>query len=468
MANDARALPAGEGAVKLPHLGAQVLAALGPSPTRLTERAVKRIKRGLPIPQEQDVVWADVTFGTRTHGVAVTGQGLFLKDGPSGEEDDDVDWSQEQGAGYHYLRWRNFDPSVLSVRARRAYIAGVACEDTEKFYKLAQQCVRMAHADDGALEQAKEALAEGAAGLRLARGTVSAYGKTAAATWEACKRAFEQAGEKEPGALCVCEVPLTQYDAVLKRAKGAIAAGKLPGAGDARLAGMLVRKGAFTYRQAMNVAKTRRVQGLSCDEAAGQVRYAGADGVSAAILAWLSGRSAVRGLNQDEQVGLDGVALTATQAAGGIAAATPKTAQDNMLDMAADTVISSAGRSVGFAGARALTSALGVAAGPVGAIAGLALGNICGEAVPQAVSMAKGLFVEPAEQVYGRMFDAVLRNVVFEHALTQAEQAVLGVFMRKVDPRAYQALLASLRESATQEQDIRDFIEPAVAAVRSR
>ena len=248
----------------------------------------------------------------------------------------------------------------------------------------------------------------------------------------------------------------------------AIKAGKVAGCDDVRLAGILVRKGAFTYRQAMNLAKAGHIRGLSYVALEDAVRYTGANGLSAAVLEWLSGRAAVRGLNEDQDVSLTGVAQAAAQAAGGIAAVTPKTEQDNVLSMTADTVISSAGRSVGVAGARAITGALGMAAGPVGAIAGLALGNICGEAVPQAVNMAKGLFMEPAEQVLGRMFDAVVRNMVFEYAFTQAEQAVLGVFLRKVDPRAYQALLASLRESETQEQDIRDFIEPAFEAVRTR
>ena len=104
MATSVKTLPASTGGVKLPYLGAQVLAALGPTQTKLTERAIKHIKKTLPVPCEQDIIWADVTFGTRTHGLVVTGQGIFLKDGPSGEEDDDVDWSQDDGAGYHYLR----------------------------------------------------------------------------------------------------------------------------------------------------------------------------------------------------------------------------------------------------------------------------------------------------------------------------------------------------------------------------
>ena len=465
MATEAKALPSGEGAVKLPYLGAQVLAALGPTQTKLSERAVKRIKKTLPVPVEQEIVWADVTFGTRTHGVVVTGQGLFLKDGPSGEEDDDTDWSQEEGAGYHYLRWRNFDPSYIDMRKSGPRIAGVPCCDAEKFEKLARQCVRLTHASDKALEQAKEALTEGG-GIRLARGIESVYWKSAALTYKGCLTAFEQAGKT--GALRVVEVPLTQYDAVLGRVKTAIEKCLVTGCDDARLAGVLVRKGAFTYRQAMNMAKAGRIRGLSCDEAAGEVRYAGANGLTAAALEWLAGRSVVHGLENDQDVSLTGVAQASAEAAGGIAAVTPRTQQGNMLDFAADTLVSSAGRSVGFAGARAITSALGAAAGPVGAIAGFALGNICGEAAPQAVSMAKGLFMEPAEKVYGRMFDAVLRNMVFEYAFTQAEQAVLGTFMRKVDPRAYQALLASLRDSDAQEQAIRDFIEPAFTAVRAR
>ena len=465
MPSDPAALPRSCEAARLPYLGAQVLAALGPSPTKLGERAVRRIKKGLPVPAEQDVLWADVTFGTRTHGVVLTGQGLFLKDGPSGEDDDDLDWSQDEGAGYHYLRWRNFDPGLLGVRAGTARIAGKRCVDNEKFLELARECTRLAHSAERADEQAKRALQE-AGEVRVARGVTSAYRKTAAATFKACRQAWEAGARAEM--LVSVEVPATQYDAVLQHTRTAIEDGKVAGCEDARLAGLLVRKGAFTYRQAMNVAKTGRVAGVAFDEHEEAVVCRAATGMSVAIMGWLSGRSAVRGLDEDQEVGLSGVAQVAAQAAGGVDAVKPKTSQENALDFATANVISSAGRSVGFAGARAITSALGAAAGPVGAIAGFALGNLCGEAAPQAFDMAKGLFVEPAEKVLGRMFDAVLANIVFEHAFTQAEQAVLGVFLRQVDPRAYQGLLASLRESDEQEQLIRDFLAPAIAAVRTR
>ena len=48
MATSVKALPASTGGVKLPYLGAQVLAALGPTQTKLTERAIKHIKKTLP------------------------------------------------------------------------------------------------------------------------------------------------------------------------------------------------------------------------------------------------------------------------------------------------------------------------------------------------------------------------------------------------------------------------------------
>ncbi len=465
MPSEPAALPRACEAARLPYLGAQVLASLGTSPTKLGERAVKRIKNGMPVPAEQDILWADVTFGTRTHGVVLTGQGIFLKDGPSGEDDDDLDWSREEGAGYHYLRWRNFDPGYLSVRAGSAYIAGKRCVDNDKFLELARECVRLAHSAEKADEQAKRGLQE-AGEVRVAHGVTSVYRKTAAATFKACRQAWE-AGARV-GMLVSAEVPSTQYDSVLQRTRAGIENGAIEGCEDARLAGLLVRKGAFTYRQAMNVAQTGRVRGVAFDEAEQAVVCKGALGMSAALAEWLSGRAAVRGLNEDQEVGLSGVAQGAAEAAGGVDAVKPKTAQENALNFATANVISSAGRSVGFAGARAITSALGAAAGPVGAIAGFALGNICGEAAPQAFEAAKGLFVEPAEKVLGRMFDAVLANMVFEHAFTQAEQAVLGVFLRQVDPRAYQGLLATLRESDEQEQLIRDFLAPAIAAVRTK
>ena len=148
------------------------------------------------------------------------------------------------------------------------------------------------------------------------------------------------------------------------------------------------------------------------------------------------------------------------------AANASQVAQAQAANFIVDNAASTAGRTVGAAGARVLTAAMGVTFAPLALAASFALGDVCGKAGSQAVSMAKDLLFEPEAQIYGRLLDGILQNVIFEYALTEAEQALLAQLMAKVDPQVFQQLGAALRESSEQEQQVRALAVPLCEAVR--
>lgn len=52
---------------------------LGDSPYELSPKSMKRIKRIFPIPQEFEILWADVETGLRPSGIVCTDKGVFIK-----------------------------------------------------------------------------------------------------------------------------------------------------------------------------------------------------------------------------------------------------------------------------------------------------------------------------------------------------------------------------------------------------
>ncbi len=517
-------LPAAPPLTRMPYVATQLLAELGESETELTARAVKRIRSSFPVPVEQEVLWADVAFGTRPHGLVLTDAGIFFKDGPADDDagDDDEEeglgsffarslrespvgtalatWGagdegedgdeglvEEEGTGYRYVRWENFDPALVSRKDGRVTIGGAPFMDQARFRRLANGCIRITN---------RRVLMR-RAGKKAARGVLgpdapvrSVCRSSAARTFGWC---FDEEGfyrffgtpygEEAPWYV---EVPADQYDAVLQRMRRKIADGWVPGLDDPDAAGALVRRGAFTYLQAANLAKTGRVPGVSFKPATGSVVVAGGSGsLGERLSAWLAVRSGgavapdgagghVGGVVGAGVVGEDGnpgapTDLVAAALADG-AARRPGdpmgAAKANAVRLVAGNAASAAGYTVGSVGARVLATAAGVTFAPVALAASFVLGNACGKAGAQAVSMAKDLIFEPEERVYARLLDGVFANVVFEHALTDAELSAAGVLMGKVDPRMFQALGASLRETDRQERELRAFLEPLCAAVR--
>lgn len=516
-------LPAAPAPARMPYVAAQLLVELGDSQTELTARAVKRIRSSFPVPVEQEVLWADVAFGTRPHGLVLTDVGIFFKDGPADEDEDededlgstvvrslrgsvvgtalarwgapgDADGShagsvggEEEGTGYRYVRWENFDPALVSRRDGKVTVGGEPFLDQPRFRRVANGCIRIVN---------RRTLMR-RSGKKVSRDVLgpdtpirSVCRKTVAKTFAWCfddegfYRFFGTPyGEEAPWFV---EVPADQYDAVLQRMRRKIADGWVPGLDDPDAAGALVRRGAFTYLQAVNLAKTGRVPGVAFKPQTGSVVVAGGRGsLGERLGAWIAARSggtvssdaaggSVGGVVGAGVAGDDGTPAAPTDL---VAAALADGAARNPADpmgaakagaarFVAGNAASAAGYTVGSVGARVLATAAGVTFAPVALAASFVLGNACGKAGAQAVSMAKDLIFEPEERIYARLLDGVFANVVFEHALTDAELAAAGALMAKVDPRMFQALGAALRETDAQERELRAFLEPLCAAVR--
>lgn len=84
------------------------------------------------------------------------------------------------------------------------------------------------------------------------------------------------------------EVPSDQYDAAINVMKDKISSGQVPGVTDPEQAGEIVRKGHFTYDQAVNLAKSNTIESLTYDAVNGAVIATNAFGITATITFALS------------------------------------------------------------------------------------------------------------------------------------------------------------------------------------
>lgn len=513
-ARQGRLLPAGSGAPARPYVAAQILADLGETPMPLASPVVKRIRSTFPVPAEQQVLWADVALGTRSHGLVLTDAGLFLKDGPaSGDEDDDDEddgWrgalrtiarstvftnekdggtrpggdageavsTEQDGLGYLYIRWESFDAARVSHVDGAPTLDGARFLDGEPFRALAMACVRVSNRRVRA-RRAARACPEARPLREAGAPSRSVCRSSARRTLDWC---FDGDGlykfyadeDGEPGRPLVLEVPADQYDAALVRMRAAIRDGRVPGLEDPDAAGALVRRGDFTFLQASNLAGTGRVPGVSVNPKTGSVVCRDEGGLSRALAAWLRGREALgAGVLDQEDAARGAASQAAAQALTQGAQAQEQASKDPRVAtgeaaarMAAGTVASSAGYAMGATASRAVLSAVGMASGPLAMVASMALGDVVGRAGNEAMAMAKDMLVEPREAVMARLFNGVLSNVVFEHALTGAEQELLARLIERAGQQVFLRLGAELAREPEQERSIRALIEPMVAAVR--
>lgn len=79
------------------------------------------------------------------------------------------------------------------------------------------------------------------------------------------------------------EVPLDQYDEAIRKMEKKISKGRVPGVSDPRQAKDIVKKGEFTYQQAINVAKFGTIESIVYDASQGVVIGGKAMGISVAI-----------------------------------------------------------------------------------------------------------------------------------------------------------------------------------------
>ena len=498
------ALPAG---VRVrPYLVTQLLADLGASPCELDGRTVAKIKKSFPVPVEQEIIWAEVELGTRSHGLVLTDAGVFLKDGPADDDDEDEDGGsgsrrlprgaegtrqaevsgvEYEGLGYFYIRWESFDPDRLSHVEGAPTLDGRPLLDGRVFHDFAMACVRANNRRVRMRNSARrtlrgtDLLPKGAPARSVCRASAAATAAWCFDEEDGCWRFLDEKGT--PRAV---EVPADQYDAVLQRVRRRVAEGYVPefaeaglddGTGAyADLAAALVRCGWYTRTQAVNLAATGRVPGVELRARTGSVVCTGAVPLGAALARWLRARATLgrgvleggAGREGEVQAGVGEVLAVGARAQieSGLSADQLKTRQ--MGQVIATNAASQASYAVGATASRVLLSAVGVASGPLAMAAGLFLGNACGKAGMEAVSMVRDLFVEPKAHIYERLFSGVLSNLAFEHALTAAEQSLLAELMARADPALFQQLGARLAESRSQEADLRAVLTPMVLAVR--
>ena len=109
----------------------------------------------------------------------------------------------------------------------------------------------------------------------------SKYCKTGVKCIESCFRNGEFRYFNGDGTPMQIEVPSDKYDDAVKEMARKIANGAVPGVSDPAEAGNMVRKGHFTYKQALNMAKFCTVESLAYDAANGMVVASGAAGMTA-------------------------------------------------------------------------------------------------------------------------------------------------------------------------------------------
>lgn len=447
---------------RLSYVGSQILGDLGPSETTLSDRAIKRIHSSFPVPREQEILWANVAFGTRPHGLVLTNAGIFLKDGPGDEEDGDTDDLPD--TGYHYLRWANFDTALISHQDGHPTIGGQRVRDRERFFDLAATCVRITN----------RRIRMQKAGRKAVKGVVDPGAPIATLWYPSVKETFSHCFDSEgfygpvdandvPRRI---EVPADQYDALIQRMRKKVAAGWAPPLEDGNAAGALLRRSAFTYAQGHALACTGRIPLTMAHPRSGAVICKDPRGLTAILNAWLSERERLGSKAPSEAQGSPGAAAEALASGAVASKEASKVAQAQMANFIVDNAASTAGRTVGAAGARVLTAAMGITFAPLALAASFALGDMCGKAGTEAVAMAKDLLFEPDAQIYGRLLDGVLANVVFEYALTTAEQGALATAMTAVNPEVFQRLGSALREAPEQESLIRALVVPLCEAVR--
>ena len=120
---------------------------------------------------------------------------------------------------------------------------------------------------------------------RLVNGTLiqSKYCKNASASVAAAFENQQYRYLNADGLPMQLEVPSDQYENAVRLMEQRIAQGQVPGVSDPSQAKSVVRKGKFTYQQAVNIAKFGTVDSLLFDAANGAVLSASAFGITAVI-----------------------------------------------------------------------------------------------------------------------------------------------------------------------------------------
>lgn len=109
------------------------------------------------------------------------------------------------------------------------------------------------------------------------------YCQNASASVQAAFRDGQYRYISPDGSAMQLEVPSDQYEDAVRLMRRRIEAGQIPGVSDPNDAGKLVRKGNFTYQQAVNLTKFGTIESLTYDAANGAVVATNAFGITAAL-----------------------------------------------------------------------------------------------------------------------------------------------------------------------------------------
>lgn len=109
------------------------------------------------------------------------------------------------------------------------------------------------------------------------------YCQNASASVQAAFRDGQYRYISPDGSAMQLEVPSDQYEDAVRLVRRRIEAGQIPGVSDPNDAGKLVRKGNFTYQQAVNLTKFGTIESLTYDAANGAVVATNAFGITAAL-----------------------------------------------------------------------------------------------------------------------------------------------------------------------------------------
>jgi len=316
-----------------------VLKQLDKSPTELSKKNLGNIKEAFPIPNEYQILWADIKFGARISGLVITDKALVVKADKETLKQYNkscTDKKDRKNAIYHLIKWEYFDPDdfeiktvngntvvsynnakVLSSTGLRIFkIFKYYKSETEKFTKAATVAstnvfldfesvvpANFAHVNTktGHGEMAEEALAlidkfcgkqsevigrnnvkDGADrlvnGIQIQTKYCSSGSKCIYDCFDKATGTFRYFNPD--GTPMQVEVPSDKYYEAINTFRTNILKGKVPGVTNPDDASKYIRKGKLTYEQALNLCKPGTFESLTYDAATGFIYCSFALGIT--------------------------------------------------------------------------------------------------------------------------------------------------------------------------------------------
>ena len=328
---------------KAPAIANEFVKDLGPSPTLLNEKNIKKIHEYIPVPNEYHILWADIlSFGNYPAGIIITTEAIVLKS----PKKQDKKGKRTQGY-YRIIPWEYFDPNefntieagkiggkkVYTLQSEDAEIiqfqSPILCqallefknkylEAIEKAQKNAEKTVnstiasineratlycslygahttKTGHGIWAEDVSTKLDILHGEKAVVVGRdnapngpdklvNTAPVQCKYCASAQNSVNSAFDSTGKYRyydlDGTPMKLEVPKDQWSEAVEIMREKIAQGKVKGSTNPDEAETIVRQGKLTYSQAKNLAKAGTFESITYDAFTGAVRCVSAFGIS--------------------------------------------------------------------------------------------------------------------------------------------------------------------------------------------